>query len=115
MYRMKALSECNVKPEEALEYFWQVPRGRTLSPEPRLEPAVIPPERAAKRLQASCEGQGRGAKLTAAKGTAWGLLNAVTDYVEHERRARSREYRLGSAWCGQCAGSNSEHWALPLN
>jgi len=46
---------------------------------------------------------GRGAELAAAKGTAWGLLNVVTEFVDHERRARSQEYRLGSAWFGQGA------------
>ena len=49
------------------------------------------------------EGQGRGAELQAAKGTAWGLLSAVTEFVDHERRARSNEYRLDSAWFGQGA------------
>ena len=44
-----------------------------------------------------------GAELTAAKGTAWGLLCAVTEYVDHERRARSAEFRLDSAWFGQGA------------
>lgn len=35
--------------------------------------------------------------------TAWGLLCAVTEFVDHERRARSQEYRLDSAWFGQGA------------
>ena len=35
---------------------------------------------------------------------AWGLLNAVTEYVDHERRARSVDYRLDSAWFGPGAG-----------
>jgi hypothetical protein len=60
-------------------------------------------ERALKRIQALYEGQGKGAELEAAKGTAWGLLNAVTEYVDHERRARSQDYRLDSAWFGQGA------------
>ena len=47
--------------------------------------------------------QRRGAELAAAKGTAWGLLCAVTEFVDHERRARSNEYRLDSAWFGQGA------------
>ena len=34
---------------------------------------------------------------------AWGLLCAVTEYVDHEKRARSDEYRLDSAWFGQGA------------
>ena len=60
-------------------------------------------ERALKKVQAMYEGQGRGAELQAAKGTAWGLLCAVTEFVDHERRARSQEYRLDSAWFGQGA------------
>ena len=49
------------------------------------------------------EGQGRGAEMASAKGTAFGLLNAVTEFVDHERRARSADHRLESAWFGQGA------------
>jgi len=48
--------------------------------------------------------RGRGAELSAAKGTAWGLLCAMTEFVDHERRARNAEYRLDRAWFGQGAG-----------
>ena len=67
-------------------------------------------ERALKKVQALYEGHGRGAELMAAKGTAWGLLCAVTEFVDHERRARSAEYRLDSAWFG--AGSVLKQRAL---
>jgi hypothetical protein len=30
-------------------------------------------------------------------------LNAVTEFVDHEKRARSQENRLDSAWFGQGA------------
>ena len=43
------------------------------------------------------------AELAAAKGTAWGLLCSITEYVDHEKRARSAEYRMDSAWFGQGA------------
>jgi hypothetical protein len=46
------------------------------------------------------EGRGRGSQLDSARGTAWGLLNSVTEFVDHERRARSNEYRMDSAWFG---------------
>ena len=55
-------------------------------------------------MQALYDGGGRGADLASAKGTAWGLLNAVTEFVDHERRARNQEYRLDSAWFGQGPG-----------
>lgn len=46
-------------------------------------------------------GSGKGADLPSSRGTVWGLLNAVTEYVDHQTRARSDENRLSSAWFGQ--------------
>ena len=46
---------------------------------------------------------GRGAHLPSAKGTAFGLLNSITEYVDHTRRARNDDYRLDSAWFGEGA------------
>jgi transcriptional regulator with XRE-family HTH domain len=48
-------------------------------------------------------GFARGAELASAKGTAFGLLNAVTEFVDHERRSFSPDHRLDSAWFGQGA------------
>lgn len=100
MYRMRTLAERKVKSHEAMNYFLRVlcdvPPGNT-------ESAALVNERALKKVQSLYDGQGRGSELDAAKGTAWGLLNAVTEYVDHERRARSTEYRIDSAWFGQGA------------
>ena len=49
-------------------------------------------------------GQGRGAELSSAKGTAYGLLCAMTEFADHERRAMSTDHRLDSAWFGAGAG-----------
>lgn len=100
MYRMKTLSECKVKSHESLNYFLKV----LCQIDNQVDPAQgLVNERALKKVQALYEGQGKGAELASAKGTAWGLLNAVTEYVDHEKRARSQEYRLDSAWFGQGA------------
>lgn len=48
-------------------------------------------------------GAGKGSTLAAANDTAWGLVNAVTQYVDHERRARNTDNRLDSAWFGMGA------------
>lgn len=45
-------------------------------------------------------GGGKGAGLASANGTAWGLVNAVTDHIDHFCRARSPDNRLDSAWFG---------------
>lgn len=99
MYRMKALSERKVKTHEAMNYFLKV----LCNSESAQESRGLINERALKRVQAMYDGQGRGAELDAAKGTAWGLLCSVTEFVDHERRARSDAYRLDSAWFGQGA------------
>lgn len=100
MYRMKNLSERKVQWPEAMSFFMNVLCDT--SPNSPL-PTVLPNERALRKVQSLYEGQGRGSTLESAQGTAWGLLNAVTEYVDHERRARSSEYRMDSAWFGQGA------------
>jgi len=100
MYRMRTLAERKVKPREAMNYFLRV----LCDAHPATgEVSVLSNERALKRVQQLYDGQGRGSELKAAQDTAWGLLNAVTEYVDHERRARSTEYRIDSAWFGQGA------------
>lgn len=46
------------------------------------------------------EGKGMGSTLDGRKGTAWGWLNAVTEYADHHIRATSDENRIASAWFG---------------
>ncbi len=100
MHRMQMLSERKVQWHEAMGFFMNV----LCDANPNMPlPAVLPNERALRKVQCLYEGQGRGSTLESAQGTAWGLLNAVTEYVDHERRARSIEYRMDSAWFGQGA------------
>ena len=107
MYRMKTLSERKVKSHESMNYFLKV----LCQTDSHVDPAQgLMNERALKKVQALYEGQGHGSELVSASGTAWGLLNAVTEFVDHERRARSQEYRLDSAWFGQ--GANLKQRAL---
>ena len=100
MYRMRTLSARPVKDHEAKDYLrgvlCEVQNGNP-------ERTGLSNERALNKVLSLYEGHGRGAQLEAAKGTAWGLLNSVTEYVDHERRARSNEYRMDTAWFGQGA------------
>ncbi|MGJ7523402.1 DUF932 domain-containing protein [Variovorax sp. LT1P1] len=100
MYQMKVLSERKVKSHEAMSFFLRVMCQTDRQPDPA---QGLVNERALKAVQSLYDGQGRGSELASASGTAWGLLNAVTEFVDHERRARNQEYRLDSAWFGQGA------------
>lgn len=46
------------------------------------------------------QGEGMGATARGSKGTAWGLLNAVTQLVDHEI-GRTDDTRIDSAWFGR--------------
>jgi phage/plasmid-like protein (TIGR03299 family) len=45
-------------------------------------------------------GHGHGAQLAGAMGTAWGLVNAVTEYVDHKAQAKTVDHRVDRAFFG---------------
>ncbi|KKI37494.1 phage/plasmid-like protein TIGR03299 [Burkholderia vietnamiensis] len=108
MYRMKALSERKVKPETAHEYFRRVlayPGGSAKG-----GPITATNDRAVKVATELFSGRGKGSDLASASGTAWGLVNSVTEFVDHERRARSEDHRLDAAWFGAGATIKQKAW-----
>ncbi|ONX63799.1 hypothetical protein A8F17_12360, partial [Burkholderia cenocepacia] len=72
--------------------------------------AVAVNERAIKAVGLLYGGHGKGSDLASASGTAWGLLNSVTEYVDHHRRARSDDHRIDAAWFGAGATLKQRAW-----
>jgi phage/plasmid-like protein (TIGR03299 family) len=97
MYQMKGLSERKVKTHEVTNYLLRV-----FSNERKFDSGNAS-ERTMAKVMTLFNGHGRGAELSSAKGTVFGLLNSVTEFVDHDRRARSADHRLESAWFGQGA------------
>lgn len=108
---LKDLSRRPVSPEEARQYFSEVLEEPMSDDQD--EPVL---SRAMQQVAALYAGAGMGSLLSSSHSTAWGLVNAVTEYVDHHRRARSQDYRLDSAWFGQGAQLKEKalHQALAL-
>lgn len=116
MYEMKQLTQRKVTQGEAAAYFDAVFNNTSLSiadqeeniiqfyrnmatPNPAKEKSE-PNGRAMAKVMDMFNGQGRGAELSSAKDTAYGLLCSITEFADHERRAISTDHRLDSAWFG---------------
>jgi phage/plasmid-like protein (TIGR03299 family) len=65
------------------------------------------------KILALFDGKGRGADLVSAKGTAWGLVNATTEYLDHAF-GRTQDSRLANAWFGPGANLKRDVVELAL-
>ncbi|MCR1767706.1 DUF932 domain-containing protein [Burkholderia glumae] len=108
MARTKALAERRVSDSAAEAFLRRVLTYST--PNVADRDALAVNERAIKAVGQLYAGRGKGADLVSASGTAWGLLNAVTEYVDHHRRARSEDHRRDAAWFGQGATIKQRAW-----
>jgi len=103
--KMKDLVACPVDPDSVDGL---LRRMLTYPGQPGQAPVVN--EQAMRSVRALYDGGGRGAQLASSRGTAWGLLNSVTEYVDHHRRARSDDHRREAAWFGQGAQFKQRAW-----
>lgn len=106
--RTKALSECKVSDAAAEKFLRRVLTYPTTNPADRDTVSVN--ERAIKAVGQLYAGRGMGADLASARNTLWGVLNAVTEYVDHHRRARSDDHRRDAAWFGQGSAIKQHAW-----
>ena len=121
IYEMKQLSQRKVTQQEAAAYFDAVFNNTNLSMAEQDESIIRfyrnvavpnqisssksdsktePNGRAMSKVMTMFNGHGRGAELSSAKDTVYGLLCSITEFVDHERRAMNQDYRLDSAWFG---------------
>lgn len=128
-YEMKQLSQRKVTQQKAAAYFDAVFNNTNLSQAEQDEGIIQfyrnvanqtestkidqaktdsskaePNGRAMSKVMTMFNGHGRGAELSSAKDTAYGLLCSITEFADHERRAMSQDHRLDSAWFGAGAG-----------
>ena len=104
--RMKALCERPVDPDSADALLRRILTYAV----PNAAPVVN--EHAVANVRALVEGGGRGSQLASSRGTAWGLLNGISEYVDHHRRARSDDHRRDAAWFGEGARIKQRAWEV---
>jgi phage/plasmid-like protein (TIGR03299 family) len=102
--RMRVLCECPVDPDTVDGLL-----RRVLVYGGAAVPSVVN-EQAVAGVRALYDGAGHGAMLASSRGTAWGLLNSMTEFVDHHRRARSDDHRRDAAWFGQGAVIKQRAW-----
>ncbi len=114
MYQMKQLTERRITQAQATNYlnrlFNDVDDTLIMFPTNKKTQKAVPNAKAMNQIMTLFNGQGRGADLDSARDTAYGLLCAVTEFVDHERRAMSTDHRLDSAWFG--TGANLKQKGL---
>ncbi|MEZ2309899.1 DUF932 domain-containing protein [Paraburkholderia sp. RCC_158] len=108
MVRVKAMSECKVTDAVAEKFLRRVLTYSTTNQADR--DAIAVNERAIKAVHALYTGKGMGADLASASGTVFGLLNSVSEFTDHHRRARSEDHRRDASWFGSGAVLKARAW-----
>lgn len=91
---IKLLAERKVNRFETMNFLVEV------LGDPALPLNLQPNQKAIQNVYSLFSGAGKGADMASANGTAWGLLNGITEHVDSHRRSMSQDHRLDSAWFG---------------
>lgn len=101
--RVNVMAQRKVKPSEAQQFLVNV------FGDPLKDLEEQPNARAIKTVYELFNGQGRGSDFKSADGTAWGLVNAVTEFIDH-KRGKNQDTRLDAAWFGYASNWKTAAW-----
>jgi len=94
---VRAMATTHVSELEAVKYFME------LIGEEDEDPQFVIDNNYQLRKLMQARDLAPGAKLPSTEGTVWGLVNAVTYFTDHIRRAHDAGSRVNSAWFGKSA------------
>jgi len=75
--------------------------GTVLTDTRTIASADAPSTRAHKAIMELFQGAGKGAEMKGVEGTMWGVVNSITEYVDHHARSKTEQHRLSDAFFGR--------------
>lgn len=96
MIAARKLARQKVNKNEAASYI-----GKILTDSKTIASADPATTKAFKRILELFEGQAKGADMKGVQNTLWGLVNSVTEYVDHHQNTASLENRMNDAFFGR--------------
>lgn len=104
----EALAARRVSDEEAMRWLINVvgDPNKTMDEQPH--------QKAMARIIQLFKGDGRGSNMVSANGTAWGLVNALTEYADHHRQTKSPDARFDSSQFGVWARVKADAYGEAL-
>lgn len=109
MNEMRMLSRVTISHQSAVRNF-----AKVLKVDPTVKDYKVTPQEPLSNVIRLYDGEGKGSRMPGVSGTAWGWLNAVTEYVDHHARARSVDNRIDSAWFGRGEAIKQEAYETAL-
>lgn len=108
---VEQLCERQVSPQETIEYLLRVYHGITAEQVDDSNRSKV--EKTIARLGGHLL-SAPGSDMRSARGTAWGLVNAVTYDIDHSAKAKAADTRLNNAWFGNGARTKAQAFAEAL-
>jgi phage/plasmid-like protein (TIGR03299 family) len=108
--RAKALSRINLSEKKAVRILRSVytPEEKVVDGEVISDEQFLKENTTARRVLELYQGAGIGMQLKTSRDTAWGLVNATTEFYDHASKTRSIDNRMNSAWFGAGAAKKQE-------
>lgn len=103
------MAERKINQDEAVRFFMDLYHDKKKGD----DYSDVPNKTIAKLMMINDTGVGQ--QTRSAAGTVWGLVNAVSRFVDHEKGERIEGNRLNGAWFGQGSALKSKAWANALD
>lgn len=98
----RELAKCQVSPDVVDRFIMQLLAAPAVNLDDDDKADTVRASQGYRKIEALFNGQAKGSELTGVKGTAWGLLNSVTEYIDHHRgnSATTSDNRMDYSWFG---------------